>query len=57
LIATEKFMLDNPASMLASNVIIAPHHGAKNGSSRDFAEKADPNTSFFLQDMIIAQGQ
>jgi beta-lactamase superfamily II metal-dependent hydrolase len=33
LIATEKFMVEHAAQYLPSTVIIAPHHGAKNGSS------------------------
>ena len=38
LIATEKFLIDNIADSLPSDVIIAPHHGARNGSSKAFVE-------------------
>jgi len=42
-IATEKFMVEmSRAIPLKSEVIIAPHHGADNGSSVAFIEKVNP---------------
>lgn len=36
IIATEKFLIDNASQFLPSKVLIAPHHGADNGSSTAF---------------------
>jgi len=47
LIATEKYLLDNAASLLPSEIIIAPHHGAKNGSSKAFVEAVKPEYVIF----------
>ena len=42
-IATEAELLDRKDEFpIKSDVIIAPHHGADNGSSRDFIEEASP---------------
>ena len=46
--ATEKYMVDNaPDVPLQSDVIIAPHHGANNASSRCFIEAVDPDWVIF----------
>tara|TARA_R110002094_G_scaffold42357_7_gene54655 strand:+ start:7366 stop:8376 length:1011 start_codon:yes stop_codon:yes gene_type:complete len=46
--ATEKYMVDNaPQVPLQSDVIIAPHHGADNASSRCFIEAVDPDWVIF----------
>ncbi len=47
LIATEKFLVDNASQFLKSTIIIAPHHGAKNGSSRDFVNRVQPQAVIF----------
>jgi len=47
LIATEKYLLDHAADLLPSEIIIAPHHGAKNGSSKAFVEKVKPEYVVF----------
>jgi len=47
LIATEKFLVENAASLLQSTVIIAPHHGAMNGSSRSFVEHVKAESVIF----------
>src|SRR5262249_41472953 len=38
LMATEKFLVDRAPQLLSSTIIIAPHHGARNGSSRRFVQ-------------------
>ena len=47
LIATEKFLIDNIADSLPSDVIIAPHHGARNGSSEAFVKAVKPDYVVF----------
>ena len=47
LIATEKFMVENAAALLPSTIIIAPHHGAKNGSSTAFVDLVNPKSVIF----------
>ncbi|MDB5089984.1 MAG: uncharacterized protein JWR09_3978 [Mucilaginibacter sp.] len=47
LIATEKFMVERAAQYLPSTVIIAPHHGAKNGSSAAFVRLVKPKAVIF----------
>ncbi len=43
IIATEKFMVDNSVVIpIDSDVLIAPHHGADNGSSTDFIKAVSP---------------
>ncbi len=42
LIATEKYLVENAAQYLRSTVVIAPHHGADNGSSTQFINKVQP---------------
>jgi len=42
-LATEKFLVDNVnSSFLNCDVMVAPHHGADNGSSRAFIEAVSP---------------
>jgi beta-lactamase superfamily II metal-dependent hydrolase len=47
LIATEKFMVEKAAAFLPSTIIIAPHHGAKNGSSTAFVNLVKPKAVIF----------
>lgn len=47
LIATEKFMVDKAAALLPATVIIAPHHGARNGSSTAFVDLVKPKVVIF----------
>lgn len=47
LIATEKFLVDNAAAHLRSTIVIAPHHGARNGSSKAFVDLTRPETVIF----------
>ena len=47
LIATEHFLVNNAEEHLKANVVIAPHHGAKNGSSRAFVDRVDPDIVIF----------
>lgn len=48
LIATEKYMVDNKDIItIDSDVIIAPHHGADNGSSTDFIKAVSPEYVVF----------
>lgn len=47
-IAAEKFMVDHaPVVTIRSDVIIAPHHGADNGSSRSFIDAVHPEFVVF----------
>lgn len=47
-IATEEFMCDQADTVpIASDVIVAPHHGADNGSSTRFIEAVDPTWVVF----------
>ena len=47
-IATEKYLCDHVDEFpIESDVVIAPHHGANNGSSERFIEAVDPNYVFF----------
>ena len=47
-IAEERFMVDNAATVpIDSDVIIAPHHGADNGSSRPFIQTVSPEYVIF----------
>lgn len=47
LIATEKFMVERARQYLPVTVIIAPHHGAKNGSSAAFVNMVKPKAVIF----------
>jgi beta-lactamase superfamily II metal-dependent hydrolase len=47
LIATEEYLVNNAAQLLRSNIVIAPHHGADNGSSNDFITHVSPETVIF----------
>ncbi|MCB9065473.1 MAG: MBL fold metallo-hydrolase [Chitinophagales bacterium] len=47
LIATEKYLLENAPQYLKSTVMIAPHHGADNGSSTAFVDKVQPEAVIF----------
>lgn len=47
LLATEKFLVEKAASYLKSDVVIAPHHGANNGSSTAFVDKTQPEYVIF----------
>jgi beta-lactamase superfamily II metal-dependent hydrolase len=47
LIATEKFLVENAGVFLKSTVIIAPHHGARNGSSQAFVDSVQPKAVIF----------
>jgi beta-lactamase superfamily II metal-dependent hydrolase len=47
LIATEKFMVENAATYLPSTILIAPHHGARNGSSTAFVNLVRPKWVIF----------
>jgi len=50
-IATEKFMVDRSEVIkIDSDVIVAPHHGANNGSSEKFIEKVSPEFVIFGAD-------
>ncbi len=47
-IATEKYLCDRADEFpIASDVIVAPHHGANNGSSERFIELVDPDWVVF----------
>lgn len=47
-IATERFMVQNAATVtIDSDVIVAPHHGADNGSSEQFIEAVSPEYVIF----------
>lgn len=41
-IATEKFLVDHVGNGLQSTVMLSPHHGAENGSSKPFLDKVKP---------------
>jgi beta-lactamase superfamily II metal-dependent hydrolase len=47
LIATEHFLVTTAASFLPSRIVIAPHHGADNGSSTEFIKRTNPETVIF----------
>jgi beta-lactamase superfamily II metal-dependent hydrolase len=47
IIATEKYLVENAEQFLSSTIIIAPHHGADNGSSTAFIEKVKPKKVVF----------
>lgn len=47
LIATEHFLVNNAAQFMKSKILIAPHHGADNGSSKAFIAGVDPETVIF----------
>jgi beta-lactamase superfamily II metal-dependent hydrolase len=47
LIATEKYMVEHAWDYLPSTVVIAPHHGAKNGSSQAFVDRVRPEYVIF----------
>lgn len=47
LIATEKFLVEKAPQYLPCTVIIAPHHGAKNGSSAAFVNLVKPKAVIF----------
>ncbi len=48
ILATEKAMVDNANSVaIASSVLVAPHHGANNGSSQRFIEAVNPDWVIF----------
>lgn len=47
-IASEKYMLDSISpDLLKSNVLVAPHHGAENGSSIEFIKAVKPEYVVF----------
>ncbi len=46
-ISTEKFLLDTVSHLLESDVIIAPHHGARNASCPDFIEAVNADYAIF----------
>ena len=47
-IAAEKFMVDNSSVItIDSDVMIAPHHGADNGSSTKFIQTVSPTFAIF----------
>jgi beta-lactamase superfamily II metal-dependent hydrolase len=47
LLATEHYLVNNAASLLPSTIVIAPHHGAKNGSSKKFVQMVHPQVVIF----------
>ena len=47
LLATEEFLVNKAASFLPSTIAIAPHHGAKNGSSAAFVNLVKPEWVVF----------
>jgi beta-lactamase superfamily II metal-dependent hydrolase len=47
LIATEAFLVQNASDLLKSTVVIAPHHGARNGSSEVFVDLVHPEAVVF----------
>ncbi|MEP1095958.1 MAG: MBL fold metallo-hydrolase [Cyclobacteriaceae bacterium] len=47
LIGTEKWLMDNARQYLKSDIIVAPHHGADNGSSTAFIGAVGPETVIF----------
>ena len=47
LLATEAFLVANAASHLPSTIVVAPHHGAKNGSSAAFVQQVSPRVVIF----------
>jgi beta-lactamase superfamily II metal-dependent hydrolase len=47
LLGTEKFVVEKASALLPSTIIIAPHHGADNGSSTAFIQKVDPKFVIF----------
>ncbi|WP_258104566.1 ComEC/Rec2 family competence protein [Marinoscillum sp. MHG1-6] len=46
-ISSEKYLIDSLSGFLEANVIIAPHHGARNASCPDFIEKVNPDYVIF----------
>ena len=46
-VATEAFLLDSAKSQLDVDVVIAPHHGADNGSSDEFIDATSPEFVIF----------
>lgn len=47
LLATESFLVEHAAAHLPSTIVLAPHHGAKNGSSTSFVQHVNPETVIF----------
>jgi beta-lactamase superfamily II metal-dependent hydrolase len=47
LIATEKYLVDKAPDLLNSDILVAPHHGADNGSSLAFIQKVTPDVVIF----------
>jgi beta-lactamase superfamily II metal-dependent hydrolase len=47
LLATEEFLVNNAPDLLPSTIVIAPHHGARNGSSSDFFRLTQPQFVIF----------
>ena len=47
IMATEDFLVNNAAGFLPSTIIVAPHHGAKNGSSANFVDLVKPEWVIF----------
>jgi beta-lactamase superfamily II metal-dependent hydrolase len=45
--ATERYLIDNAAPWLDSDIVIAPHHGADNGSSTAFIKATSPEYVIF----------
>ncbi len=46
-LATEDYLVQKAAAHLPSTILIAPHHGAKNGSSADFVNLVQPKVVIF----------
>jgi beta-lactamase superfamily II metal-dependent hydrolase len=47
ILASEDYLVTNAAAHLPSTILLAPHHGAKNGSSRTFVELVSPEYVIF----------
>jgi beta-lactamase superfamily II metal-dependent hydrolase len=47
LIATEHYMINEAGEYIDSDIILAPHHGADNGSSEAFIEAVSPEVVIF----------
>lgn len=47
ILATEDFLVQHAAEHLPSTILLAPHHGAGNGSSRQFVELVRPSVVIF----------
>jgi beta-lactamase superfamily II metal-dependent hydrolase len=47
ILATEDYLVQNAAQFLPSTILIAPHHGAANGSSVEFVNLVQPKVVIF----------